>query len=141
MRLKDKIAIITGGSRGIGLATADAFLREGAVVIITASSPATAEKAVKELAQKYPYSVIEGISPDLSSLEAVREAFAGILGRYGRVDILSNLSRTFFKFFKILLCCRCAPSDCFSSHNFLSLTSIIQFVKNFFLFFEFSLFS
>ena len=54
MRLKDKVAIITGGSRGIGYATADKFLGEGARVILTASSQASAEKAVERLKEKYP---------------------------------------------------------------------------------------
>lgn len=90
MRLKDKVAIITGGSRGIGYATADAFLKEGAVVILTASSQASAEKAVKQLKEKYPKAVISGISPDLSSLESVRSAFREATEKYGCVDILVN---------------------------------------------------
>ena len=75
MRLKDKVAIITGGSRGIGYATADAFLREGATVILAASSRESADKAVESLRGKYPDRVIAGISPDLSSLESVRNEF------------------------------------------------------------------
>lgn len=90
MRLKDKVAIITGGSRGIGFAVADTFLREGAKVVITASSPATAGKAVEELKAKYPQSEILGISPDLASLEEVKKAFNGVIQQFGRVDILVN---------------------------------------------------
>ena len=90
MRLKDKVAIITGGSRGIGFATADKFLKEGATVILAASSQASADKAVAQLREKYPESTVAGISPDLSSLESVREAFREATGKYGCVDILVN---------------------------------------------------
>ena len=55
MRLKNKVAIITGGSRGIGFATADKFLKEGASVILTASTQASADKAVQQLKEKYPH--------------------------------------------------------------------------------------
>ena len=90
MRLENKVAIITGGSRGIGYATAEAFLREGATVIITASSPANAEKAASSLLASFPGSKVEGISPDLSSLEGVREAFQAVVDQFGRIDILVN---------------------------------------------------
>ena len=90
MRLKDKVAIITGGSRGIGYATADAFLAEGAVVIITASSQASADKAVAKLKETHPHATVAGISPDLSSLESVRDAFRDATAQYGCVDILVN---------------------------------------------------
>ena len=90
MRLKDKVAIITGGSRGIGYATADAFLREGAKVIIAASSKESADKAVARLKEKYPDAIVAGISPDLSKLEDVRNNFAIVAAMYGCVDILVN---------------------------------------------------
>ena len=90
MRLKDKVAVITGGSRGIGFATADAFLREGATVILTASSPATAQKAVEQLREKHPNATVAGISPDLSNLKEVRDAFAIATAQYGCIDILVN---------------------------------------------------
>ena len=69
MRLKDKVAIITGGSKGIGFATADAFLREGAKVILTASSQESADAAVEKLKEKYPDSIIAGISPESGKIE------------------------------------------------------------------------
>lgn len=90
MKLKDKMAIITGGSRGIGYATADKFLAEGAKVILAASSQASADKAVERLKEKYPEATIAGISPDLASLESVREAFRSATEKYGCVDILVN---------------------------------------------------
>ncbi len=90
MRLQNNVAIITGGSRGIGYATADAFLREGATVILTASSQASADKAVASLQAKHPNATVAGISPDLSKLESVRSAFREATEKYGCVDILVN---------------------------------------------------
>ena len=82
MKLKDKVAIITGGSRGIGYATADKFLAEGATVILAASSQTSADKAVARLKEKYPEATVAGISPDLASLESVREIWLrGYLGQ------------------------------------------------------------
>ena len=90
MRLKDKVAIITGGSRGIGFATADAFLREGATVIIAASSKASADKAVAALKEKHPGRRVGGIAPDLANLEDVRSIFKTVAATYGCIDILVN---------------------------------------------------
>ena len=90
MRLQNKVAVVTGGSRGIGLATVEKFLREGAAVALTASSPANAEKAVRNLQEKYPEAKIFGISPDLSSLESVKAAFAEVVEKFGSLDILVN---------------------------------------------------
>ena len=90
MRLKNKIAIVTGGSRGIGYATVEAFLREGATVILTASSQATALKAVEKLHAEYPGAKVSGIWPNLADAKSVKEAFAQVVAEYGRIDILVN---------------------------------------------------
>ena len=90
MKLKNKVAIITGGSRGIGYATAERFLEEGAALIITATSVASAEKAVNKLREKFPNATVEGIAPDLGSLSSMQEAFADIKERFGSIDILVN---------------------------------------------------
>lgn len=90
MKLKNKLAIITGGSRGIGFATAEKFLAEGASVILTASTQENAEKAAAKLKEKYPNATVAGISPNLSSLQSVQEAFRQVEQTYGPIDILVN---------------------------------------------------
>ena len=90
MRLKDKVAVITGGSRGIGFATARAFLKEGAIVVVAASNASSAEKAVEQLKEEFPNSKVGGISPNLASLADVREAMKYVRENFGCVDILVN---------------------------------------------------
>ena len=90
MRLQDKVAIVTGGSRGIGYAIVETFLREGARVVLTASSESSAQKAVEKLKQAYPDARITGIAPNLSSLESVTAAFGQVAREFGRIDILVN---------------------------------------------------
>ncbi len=90
MKLKNKVAIITGGSRGIGYATAEKFIQEGAVVVLTASTPTSAQQAVAKLREKYPSATVDGISPNLADLESVRSAFRQVADTYGRIDILVN---------------------------------------------------
>ena len=90
MRLQDKVAVITGGSRGIGYATADKFLKEGAAVIITASTQASADRAAARLQEKYPQATAAGISPELPRLASVQEASRSVVETYGHIDILVN---------------------------------------------------
>ena len=90
MRLKDKVAIVTGGSRGIGFATVKTFLREGAKVVLCASREETANKALGELRQEFPNAEVEAVWPNLSDYGDVKAAFDGVAEKFGRIDILVN---------------------------------------------------
>lgn len=90
MLLENKIAVVTGGSRGIGFATVQAFLSEGATVILCASRLESAEKAVKKLKEIDSSAKVEGISPNLSDYDNVKAAIDSVVDRYGRIDILVN---------------------------------------------------
>ena len=90
MRLQDKVALITGGSRGIGFATAQAFLREGAVVVITASTRENAQRAAEKLKEQFPGARVAGIAPDLTDLKDVQRAFRHVAEEFGSLDILVN---------------------------------------------------
>ena len=93
-QLEGKVAIITGGSRGIGYATVQAFLKEGATVILCGSRPESAEKAVAQLKEANPDAVVEGISPNLQDYADIKTAFEAIADQYGRIDILVNNAGT-----------------------------------------------
>lgn len=90
MELKDSVVIVTGGSRGIGFATVQAFLKEGATVILCASRQETADKAVAQLKEADCAAKVEGIWPNLSSLTEVKAAFDRVAEKYGRIDVLVN---------------------------------------------------
>lgn len=88
--LSNKIAIVTGGTRGIGYAIVEKFLENHATVILCGSRQETADKAVASLKAKNPDWPVEGIAPQLSDYPSVQAAFQGVLDRHGRIDILVN---------------------------------------------------
>ena len=90
MLLKDKIAIVTGGTRGIGYAIVRAYLQNGATVILCGSRPETAQEAVDKLKAENPAWNVEGISPRLTDYSSVKAAFDAVAAKYGRIDILAN---------------------------------------------------
>lgn len=86
--LKNKTAVITGGTRGIGLAIVKKYLENGANVAVAGSRKETVDKALAELTE-YGDRVM-GIWPDLCDPEAVAMAFSSVKERFGGVDILAN---------------------------------------------------
>ncbi len=90
MLLENKIACVTGGTRGIGFAVVSEFLKEGARVILFGSRSETAQKAVEQIKSENPSALVEGMSPNLIDLDAVKSAMAEIVEKYGRIDILVN---------------------------------------------------
>lgn len=88
--LKGKIAIVTGGTRGIGYATAKKFLENGARVTIFGSRQETVDKALASLRAENSQWEVDGDCPDLSDAGAVKNAVQKVKGKFGRIDILVN---------------------------------------------------
>src|ERR1019366_7484471 len=88
VRLKDKVALITGGGRGIGRDIALAYAREGAHVVINDVDPATARATAKEAAELGSRSL--DIVADVAKFSEINRMFAEINAKFGRIDILVN---------------------------------------------------
>lgn len=88
--LKNKVAVITGGTRGIGFAVAQAFLKNGAKVAVLGSRKETVDKALAKLSAENSAWEIMGLYPDLTDYAAVEAAFAEVKSRFGGIDILVN---------------------------------------------------
>ncbi len=88
--IKNKVAIITGSTRGIGLAIAKKFLENGAKVVVCGSKKESVDKALLTLNEEFPNSEISGIYPNLSDFNSISESFKTIYEKYGKIDILVN---------------------------------------------------
>lgn len=88
-RLENKVAIITGGAAGIGKATAQRFLQEGAQVMIWDIDTAKGEATVAEF-QAAGWQQVHFMQVNTTSLEAVTAACQAVHEQFGRIDILIN---------------------------------------------------
>lgn len=88
MRLKDKVAIITGGGRGIGRDIALAYAREGARIVIGEIDPATAVATAADISGKGASCI--GVATDVSNPSEVQRLVDKAIGEFGRVDVLVN---------------------------------------------------
>ena len=93
MELKDKIAVITGGSVGIGLAIAEGLAREGVHLTLVARGEERVKQAAADLSTKYGIQAI-GIRADVSKSEDITAVLAEVEKVYGAVDILINNAGT-----------------------------------------------
>jgi NAD(P)-dependent dehydrogenase (short-subunit alcohol dehydrogenase family) len=82
-KLRGKVAVITGGNSGIGLATAKRFVAEGASVFITGRRQAELDAAVKQIGDN-----ITGVQGDVSNLADLDRLYATVAGQKGRIDIV-----------------------------------------------------
>jgi NAD(P)-dependent dehydrogenase (short-subunit alcohol dehydrogenase family) len=91
--LKDRVAIVTGGSRGIGKACAKQMLAEGAIVVLVSKNPDINAASVRELDKLHPDHVL-GVPTDLDDDAAIAAMTAQVVERHGRIDILVNSAAT-----------------------------------------------
>ena len=88
--LENKVAIVTGGTRGIGYETVRKFLQNKAKVVLFGSRKESVDKAVNSLKEENPNYEVFGLFPNLTKEQEVKEAFDTVKEKYGHIDILVN---------------------------------------------------
>jgi dihydroanticapsin dehydrogenase len=91
LRLSGKVALVTGGSRGIGFSTAKILSENGATVVITAKNPKRLEKSTLEISNAI------GIAADIRNRNDVKNVVNKTIEKFGRLDILVNNAGIFPK--------------------------------------------
>ena len=86
MRLRDKVAIVTGGARGIGEATVRAFAREGARIVVADIDEASAEAVARDLSAQG--CAVSAIHTDVTSVASTQELAERTLALHGRIDVM-----------------------------------------------------
>ena len=92
MKLKDKIASVTGSTRGIGYQIARLFLQEGAKVVVCGSREETVQQAARQLEEELslPEHKIYPIALNMKNKEEIRSRVKEVIAKWGRIDILVN---------------------------------------------------
>lgn len=88
--LKGKVAVVTGGTRGIGYCIVKKYLENGAKVILFGSRKETVDKALDSLKAENAGWEVEGMYPALTNPKEVEAAIKQIKDKYGKIDILVN---------------------------------------------------
>ncbi len=87
--LSGKVAVVTGGSRGMGRAAAELFAVAGASLVICARTRADIDKAVAELGERHGGEIV-GLEADVRDQASVDAFMATVDKRFGRIDMLIN---------------------------------------------------
>ena len=89
--LTNKVAVVTGGSRGLGFAAAQALMAEGAHVVICARGAEQLQRAVEHLRSAATAGPrVEGVVADVSTEDGVRQVIGAAITSFGRLDVLVN---------------------------------------------------
>lgn len=88
--LNDSVAVISGSSKGLGLASARSLAAEGCRVVLCARGAATLEATASALARETSADRVHSVAADLSTEAGAEAVIEGAIGRFGRLDILVN---------------------------------------------------